>query len=70
MITEKIYFDPAWSIEIHTGVEEIVERMGWCMDMEQDKTNPDMWVGIVNLPIEDKKLFHILEMGVLDCADC
>lgn len=69
MVTRTIYFMPTWSIEIHTGVEEIVERMGWCMDMKQDERHPDLWIGTVNLPIEDEKLFDILEMGVLDCAE-
>lgn len=66
MTTRRIYFQPTWSIEVHTGVEEIVERMGWCMDMEQTEGR---WFGVINLPIEDEKLFDILEMGVLNYAD-
>lgn len=69
MITRRIYFQPTWSIEVYAGVEEIVQRMGWAMDMKQDERNPELWFGVVNLPIEDEKLFYIIEDGVLDCGN-
>lgn len=63
MTTRKIYFQPSWSIEIYTGVEEIVQRMGWAMDMAEEN---GIWVGTVNLPIEDEKLWDIIERGWME----
>lgn len=60
MITKKIYFNPQWDIETYVGVEEIIQRMGWCMDSEVNEQG--VTIATVNLPIEDEKLWNLIDI--------